>query len=195
MDRRDALKKLGMGGATVVGATMVISSPALANPGTQDCAATSGAPDITSGTGTGSGSNTQLVLTYAGLGTIACGCPGSPTLVSGPTFAFPAATLASATNTTNPSVWTDIPATQSTFTVTLRVRCIDPNGLPVCSIVTANGTASRSGSTLTVTLPTAVDHHLRIRHHDVPTTSPASLTQWVIASQEGPPQMHAATSS
>jgi hypothetical protein len=30
MDRRDALKKLGMGGATVVGATMVVSSPAFA---------------------------------------------------------------------------------------------------------------------------------------------------------------------
>jgi hypothetical protein len=33
MDRRDALKKLGMGGATVVGASMVISSPALADGG------------------------------------------------------------------------------------------------------------------------------------------------------------------
>jgi hypothetical protein len=31
MDRRDALKKLGMGGATVVGATMIVSSPALAS--------------------------------------------------------------------------------------------------------------------------------------------------------------------
>ena len=33
-DRRDALKKLGMGGATVVGASMIVSSPAFANPGT-----------------------------------------------------------------------------------------------------------------------------------------------------------------
>lgn len=31
MDRRDALKKLGMGGATVVGASLVVSSPALAS--------------------------------------------------------------------------------------------------------------------------------------------------------------------
>jgi hypothetical protein len=33
MDRRDALKKLGMGGATVVGASMVVSSQAFADGG------------------------------------------------------------------------------------------------------------------------------------------------------------------
>ena len=37
MDRRDALKKLGMGGATVVGASMVVSSPAFADSGTINC--------------------------------------------------------------------------------------------------------------------------------------------------------------
>jgi hypothetical protein len=156
MDRRDALKKLGMGGATVVGATMIVSSPALANPGTQDCAAGAGAPEMTAATGTGSGSNTQLILTYVGLGSITCGCPGAPTLESGPTFAFPAGILSSPTNTTNPSIWTGVPAAASDFTVTLRVRCIDPNGLAVCSIVTATGNASRNGSTLTVNLPTAL---------------------------------------
>ena len=56
MDRRDALKKLGMGGATVVGASMVVSSPALANPGTEDCDATSGTPSITAVKTGGSGS-------------------------------------------------------------------------------------------------------------------------------------------
>jgi len=37
MDRRDALKKLGMGGATVIGATAVLSSPAFADSGSPNC--------------------------------------------------------------------------------------------------------------------------------------------------------------
>ena len=36
MDRRDALKKLSMGGAAVVGASVVISSPAFAAGGSND---------------------------------------------------------------------------------------------------------------------------------------------------------------
>lgn len=37
MDRRDALKKLGMGGTTLVGASIVISSPAFADGGSATC--------------------------------------------------------------------------------------------------------------------------------------------------------------
>ena len=37
MDRRDALKKLGMGGATVVGASVVMSSPALRRQRLRSC--------------------------------------------------------------------------------------------------------------------------------------------------------------
>jgi hypothetical protein len=44
MDRRDALKKLGMGGAAVVGASAVMTSPAFADGGSVACRSTPNLP-------------------------------------------------------------------------------------------------------------------------------------------------------
>jgi hypothetical protein len=68
MDRRDALKKLGMGGATVLGASVIVSSPAFAYRAPFDIVAmTFNAPTL-------SGTTTTCTVTAGG-----AQCPGSAT--------------------------------------------------------------------------------------------------------------------
>lgn len=92
MDRREALKKLGLGTATVVGASMVVSSPAFAYD-----QPTAGAPATMSVTSTG---NTATVTITDGTATCPASAPstsatvlGRSTLVSTvnavPVFIFP----------------------------------------------------------------------------------------------------------
>ena len=80
MDRRDALKKLGMGGATIVGATAVMSSPAFADSGSLSCRYTyTTAATATISITRPANSQVRLVLSAtAPAGT--CGCGGTPTV-------------------------------------------------------------------------------------------------------------------
>jgi hypothetical protein len=143
MDRRDALKKLGMGGATVVGASMIVSSPALANPGTNDCAATGGNPTVTAQRNSGNATNGgySLTINYTGLGTISCPCPGSPpaSLVGVPTGWLLGATSApdglSAT-------WASLSNGTFDFSFSIRVRCLDGASQPVCAIWSGGGSVT-----------------------------------------------------
>jgi hypothetical protein len=78
MDRRDALKKLGMGGAAAVGASMVVSSPAFASPGTTSCVSSpTGIPTV-SVVKTGNAARSPFAtLTFSiGVGQVSCQCDG-----------------------------------------------------------------------------------------------------------------------
>jgi hypothetical protein len=78
MDRRDALKKLGMGGATVLGASAVMSSPAFADSGSVSCrysytTASTASISITRPTN----GQVRIVLSATAPGG-ACGCGDTP---------------------------------------------------------------------------------------------------------------------
>jgi hypothetical protein len=161
MDRRDALKKLGMGGATVVGATMVMSSPAFAEPGTPTCAANSGNPAVTiSGSGNANLSAAQVTITMSGVTGVTgvnCPCTGTAT-ASGAPYDWRLAGAAPASILGNTATWTGLNATTRAYTFRIRVRCTDSASIPspVCAIWTGGGnvTTGSGGSGSTITQPT-----------------------------------------
>ncbi len=96
MDRRDALKKLGMGGATVVAASAVMSSPAFADSGSVSCRytyTTAATASISITRPVNSQVRFQLSISSAPQGT--CRCGGSPIVV----YAFRAVLTDSGTAT------------------------------------------------------------------------------------------------
>ena len=149
MDRREALKKLAVGGATAAGLTAVMTSTAFANPGTANCAA-SGTPTVT-GSRNGSAGNITLTLGVAG---VTCPCPGGGTasLVSAPTWQLNGNGPTSQTASAPYSAFWNAQGTfiNWNYTVNFRVRCLDRNGQPVCALFSGSGTASHTHPNLVV---------------------------------------------
>ena len=178
MDRRDALKKMAAGGATIVGASMVLSSVAFADGGTKNSRPTGTAggtsPTLTAALTTSK--STRTINTLAVDATPAGACPfGSPTtprkefawsIVAGTTSgtitgtAFGALASATATDVGGPtgSGWS------GTFTVRLTIRWVcdqRPTGVTaawVCQSFAALVTTSTAGGNGSVSIgPTTQD--------------------------------------
>ena len=141
MDRRDALKKLGMGGATAVGASMVVSSPAFANPGTPADIATAVSGQV-SVLRTRSNTATQFTLLT---NTISVTCPQS-----GPGSFVDS--ILWFNNATGATTSTFEPNGSGSFsrTISFRVRCLDRDGEPICATYTGSFSYSHSGNTTNV---------------------------------------------
>jgi hypothetical protein len=138
MDRRDALKKLGMGGATVVGASVILSSPAFAATGTAACAAQVGNPTISvTKTGNASQSQASITITYTGLGSIVCPCVGPATLVGSPDlWTFNGVSRSPGSSAT----WTGLGSGTFNYSFRLKVRCLDRGNVALCTYWTGGGT-------------------------------------------------------
>lgn len=144
MDRREALKKLAVGGAAAAGVTAVMTSTAFANPGTQDCKPTQGSYSTT-------GTTTSSTATISVTTTVAAACPGTPcggadtTLVSY-TWTGGVVQTGGTSIVVTPGQGNTVP-----WSLTVTVRCRDRNGQLTCSRKLFNGTVARSGSVVTVT--------------------------------------------
>jgi hypothetical protein len=84
MDRREALKKLGIGGATVAGASLIMSSPASADSGSPNCRYTYTAPATATISITRPQNSQVRFQLSVSSPTGSCPCGGSPTI----TYAF-----------------------------------------------------------------------------------------------------------
>jgi hypothetical protein len=143
MDRRDALKKLGMGGATVVGATMVMSTPALAQAGTPGCAATNLTLSISaSQTGNGGGQNPDAFVTFTPTTTTNCPC-NDPAAI--PSLTVTSASIGTVT-APGPTVGPLGNGNNYSYSVTIRANCLDGGNIAVCSTATVTGTISINGT-------------------------------------------------
>jgi hypothetical protein len=151
MDRREALKKMAVGGATVVGASTVMSSVAFANPGTANCAASASVALSYSTTG----NTAAITVSVTG---VSCPCPpGNPSSpqvtynLSSPALGTWLSAITSTTNVltmpmpNNPPLGVGYPYTRS-WTVLVRVRCLDRNGQPVCATFEASGTTTKTAN-------------------------------------------------
>lgn len=152
MDRREALKKMAVGGVTVAGASVVMTSPAFAF--------TSPTPPLQPLiTPTGNGTNVLTITLAPGLGS----CPGSATssMVDGTARSnFAAGTNITANTFSGPSA-TSFTVTRgngsaSSFTFRYRARyvCNYPGGSQFACrnwTVTVAGTSGNNWGTVTVT--------------------------------------------
>lgn len=152
MDRREALKKLGMGGATLLGASAVMSSPAFADSGTVNCRYTYGTAATTTITLTRPANNTASVAVTTTAPAGSCPCGAGPTV----TYAYYAALTGNATvpatsggwvanttfNATNLAIGGGNSAFGYNVQVGVRVQCSDKNGNPtfICRFYSASGT-------------------------------------------------------
>ena len=153
MDRRDALKKLGLGGATIIGASAVSSSPAFADSGTVNCRYTYSTAATAAITLTRPANNSGrfLVTTTPPAGSCPCGT-ASP-IVS---YSFYGALTDNSTATASSGGWIAgstfdsgtlaIGGGNSSFAynvqVGVRVQCRDKNGqlTAVCRFRSVSGT-------------------------------------------------------
>ena len=100
MDRRDALKKMAAGGATVVGASVVLSNLAFADSGTVKCRHTyTTAASFTAVLRRPRADRARAVVTVGGPPAGACPCGGAPPIVA---YAF-SVTLSDASSVTRNS--------------------------------------------------------------------------------------------
>jgi hypothetical protein len=178
MDRRNALKKLGMGGATVVGATMIVSSPAFAfakpqnidppslsfstvpstnavrylfDSGSAACTSSSTGPTETSsfsGTFSGTAGSKIRVGSTGGGSPIILNLSGSGTVVDGFTLRFEK--LSTADDSAVPYVAGD----SISYTLTTTWTCTYDNSAPDPATTTqaqgvTSGTISYNGTSWT----------------------------------------------
>jgi hypothetical protein len=153
MDRRDALKKLGFGGAVIVGASAVSSSPAFADSGTVNCRYTYSSAATAAITLTRPGNNTGRFRVTATPPAGSCPCGTASPVVS---YSFYGALTGNTTVVASSGGWVAgstfdsgtlaIGGGNSSFNYTIqvgvRVRCNDKNGQPtaVCRFVSVSGT-------------------------------------------------------
>ena len=143
MDRRDALKKLGMGGATIVGVSMIVSTPAFASPGTEADVATA-VTGFVRVVRTGSNRDTTFALQN-----VLVSCPqsgGSYDLAS-------VAWFNGVTGVDSTSVREPNGSSSYTRRISFRVRCSDRNGLDVCAAYTGQFSYSHSGNRVNTNAP------------------------------------------
>jgi hypothetical protein len=144
MDRREALAKLGMGAATAAGASLIVSTPAFASPGTPDDVATAVSGQVRV-LRAGSNRPTQATLTN-----VVVTCPqGGPGTFDNVVWSNGGLGLTTSFPTPNGG---------GTYThqVSFIARCSDRSGLDVCAAYTGQFTYTVSGNTVNtaVTLTT-----------------------------------------
>lgn len=149
MDRRDALKKLGMGGATIVGASMVVSSPAFAADGTPTCGLT-GAVNL-SITSSEAGDVTSIGVAP---GAATCPCSGAAPGIATSSWTLSKGTLTSLP-TANPATWTGVTG-NADYTVTVRLTCEDGGSKNVCSTANITGRLQQGPTPGTLTFAAAI---------------------------------------
>jgi hypothetical protein len=154
MDRRDALKKLGMGGATAVGASMIVSSPAFAADGTPTCGPSPGSVSITGGTVAGTGNTRNLTITV-GPGTFTCLCRNPPIPPTVSTSVWSLNALPPNVFTTTSATWNGLTNGTRPYAVTVKLTCPDSAGKPVCSSAALTGNIQVAGASTPTVTPTA----------------------------------------
>lgn len=162
MDRREALKKIGVGGITVVGASAVMSSPAFANPGTNDDIATAVTPAIQLTKSTAASNVQATIIGSLSVGGTSVTCPfggagSTQTLNSSSTTWRRTGPLpASDPQTGQNPVLLDGTAGNGSYTAEVQflVRCVDRNGLGVCASVVVVFTFKVTANGGTVSAPT-----------------------------------------
>lgn len=152
MDRRDALKKLGMGGATVVGATMVVSSPALAADGTPTCVASSGTLSITAVPVPEQGGPTVTLTITVAANDIVCPCQSPGTAPTIATSGWSLSTGSPSGSTATSASWTGVGNKANfNYSVTVKLTCLDSGSKTVCSSGTFSGSGTVSGGSAPLT--------------------------------------------
>jgi hypothetical protein len=140
MDRRQALAKLGLGAATAAGASLIVSTPAFASPGTPDDVATAVFGQVRV-LRTGSNRPTQATLTN-----VVVICPqGGPGVFDDVVWSNGGVGLSTSFPTPNGS------GTYS-HQVSFVARCSDRNGFDVCAAYTGQFTYSVSGNVVNTTV-------------------------------------------
>jgi hypothetical protein len=148
LDRREALKKIGVGGAAVAGASMVMSSPAFAYDG--PTIVTQGTVQATVSPG---GFQRLRTITLAVVGgNVTCPDSASAGAVGGPTFSsaltettVPQRGLEARPGTSGP--WTAFPTTVSGATFQIRGPALeDVAGATVSNTVTVTYTCTYANS-------------------------------------------------
>lgn len=153
MDRREALKRLAVGGATAVGATAIMTSTAFGASGTQNCAALEANPTVTvAQDGNAGPGNATITLTLTTSPfpfncPSLCGHGGPATLVLPVSTTW---TLNGASPTSQPTdvsaQWVSQGNGTPPFTVSFKVQCIDRTGDAVCSTYAGTGNIFLNGN-------------------------------------------------
>jgi hypothetical protein len=134
MDRREALKKMAAGGATVVGASTILSNVAFANGGTPGCAPTGSVSLSYSSTGT--------TVTIGASPTVSCPCGSSQPDVTyqwtGGAASNGSVVISTPNGTTYPAAYP--------WSLTVTVECLDASGDPVCASYSTSGTVTKTAN-------------------------------------------------